>query len=307
METSHALIHFVGILAFMTAPQSETTRAARPQLARTQFVPPRVVAVLPRIERVEHANPGMAQTARVKNPSQPAPIDWLAGVENHAAILAFKETDEPVVTGWTKNHLWTSPDGEEWSYIKLNGERITFQTGAYNPPTSMANLALPHITEALDTPNRALVAGYKPPAYSLAAAVIEIPGGALRPCASAADGVNGRIDTEVTLATSGPLKISGGSGKSLTLLGNATLFIGNLPLSYGMHTANDHYSLDHYKAYCAMVSGATRCNLKEVEASIPVCGENQMRLPNGVDPPRTISPPTPMNLATFECSNSQWP
>ncbi len=303
MSTTSALIHFVGILAFMTGPQSDTTGTARLQSTRNQFVP-RVVAVLPRMERADIAQ---TQTARVKNLSQPATIDWLAGLENHTAFLAFKETDEPVVTGWTKEHLWTSPDGEEWSYIKLNGEHITFQTGAYNPPTSMTNLTLPHITAALDKPNRELVAGYKPPAYSAAAAVIELPGGALVPCSSKADGVSGRLDTEIILATNGALKIYGGSNKSLTLLPFATVFVGNLPDSYGRHAANAHYGRDHYKAYCAMASGATRCGLQKVEASPPVCGENHMRLANNATPVRTVDVPAPFNLNTFECSNSQWP
>ena len=252
-----AIIHFVGLITFMTLPRGAQS---------------------------------IAQMA--------------ANVETHIAVIAFPQSDYiDAESTWKATELWrsTSSPPDIWLHVRMSGEYITFETGAANP--RIEKIGLPRVADLVGGGNRDLLPGYKPP-FKSAAAVVELPGGVLRPCRSNAQGVTDRTDTEVTIKNSGKLKIVAGN-KVLTLNGNAKLYIANVPPKYASRESLADGGAHHF-SYCAMVNGATVCNPPRVSKGTDPCTFNDLVMPgSGATTPVKI--PEIFYLTSFECSNTQWP
>jgi len=274
---AQALIHFVGIVAFTRQPAvlPDYANQARFAAVRTiDAVPVRlvgpVVAILP-----------------------PVP----SSMPKHTAMIAFYSCDYLGSTAWNPIDLAR----DEMLYVPLNErEHVTFQTGVNNPSLTIP-AGLPHI------PGTDLKAGYKPPGYAMASAVIEFPGGrSMSACHSRR--ATRRVDTEIVLDNNGALIIAAGS-KRLKLKGSATLYIANVPLGYAEHPYTDS-GLDHdFIAYCAMsATENVACQPSPMNPSLAQCafGTDALKVgwTAGHPPP---PPPEPNFLTGFECSNTQFP
>jgi hypothetical protein len=307
VTAGQALLHFVGLCVFTTQPIS-TYQTANLPLAR-MAVPAtsrsEVVVLLPKVGSgtMPHM-PDMPATARTSASTRvryvvPTPVPQTPVVEPHTALIAFRTRDLHVraSTGFAIEDLGRSG----FSYVKLNGEHITFQANGSNQAISLGK-ALPHIKDVWNA-NSDFIPGYKPPLYSAAAAVLEIPAGTLNVCTGNTDS-HSRIDTEVTLNNDGVLVIYAGPTKKITLDGNALVIIANVPLLYatGQEAANNG---PHYWAYCAMEAGTVNgCVAPRSTATDPIhrCQDPTMRT---ADDQQEL-PPQVM-LVSFECSNTQFP
>jgi len=147
---------------------------------------------------------------------------------------------------------------------------------------------------------------YRPPSYLGAAAVFNVPVGELHVCQSQAVGVAGRYDTELRLNSSGTITFRTNS-KKLTLKVDNVIYVVNVPPLYARTHALDHQPESHYVVYCRMVGiddGACSAAPKDA-CTACACSENAQR--RRATHVRDLSPPRIAELASFECSNTQYP
>jgi hypothetical protein len=252
-------------------------------------------------------------------------------VEDHVAVLIFETSSYINSPNWPRTVLPKKVANEpEYSYVLLDGDRVTFVTsGGNNPPATTANLSLPHLTQVCPATAK-LRPDYVPP-YSGVAAVFNIPEGVLESCRSTANEppYGRRVDTKVTLETSGVFIISASTMKMTKELrlrpdaaGRVRVAVANVPAKFlfGTYTPTPTGQVDgvpHVHAYYAMVGNGSACSmtltqwfdahpelvLGDCAASTRFAGHLGKPVPVELVPPSLQSPAA----FNFECSNTQWP
>jgi hypothetical protein len=319
------VIQFIGLFVFTTlttggnATGRTALQASNPNISQTV-----VVAIAPSVigdpllqRSTTTAAPrknAIAQETKATTAQTGSHGDF---VEAHKTMIVYRPQDlvpSSPVTGWTTTKLKQN-DPEDWHYVVLSGEQITFVADMANvdiDANSLKFLPLRHLGPTQ------LLSAYTPSGqYSRAAAVFTIPKGILSVCSHGAspEGLQSRVDTRLTLQVSSTLTIQGPGNKSITLWAGAPVFIGNVPLAFatsGTVSANAH---EHYKVYCEMVAAPT-CTWppdplkpEQLASSIHDCGlgvvyrksaghQRGPTLPSFVEPNQ---------MNDFACSNTQWP
>jgi hypothetical protein len=300
-----AVVHFVGIIMLTQSIQPAPPGTAS-KLRAAANEP--VVAIMPMIP------PPTAQ-----NPNQRFIVAAPTSVEPHTAILMFEPCDLVSSAGWEIKRL-----NDDFVYVELNHDAITFGTGRANPIASLAGLPVPHSGGTLQ-------GDYKPPQYRGAAAVLTIPNGKLRSCMAQPvnrlnQSIDRRRDTELYLETDGALTISA-PPKRLVVKGDSRVVFGNIPTSSLTaittgHAVDPHLnamSRPHYIVYCQMTGteGTTGCmpapascpppngSKRPVTDGCLPCGDNTLVQIDLNARPHKLEPP--LGMTSWECSNSQYP
>lgn len=316
-----ALIQFIGLVTFTTQLlplDTHSTRVSGTAAAKVaSFRERQLVAIMPRVgpppptqgtgikqvargraNATEVHTGAVARAARVHE-GHVATAGGPQLVEDHTAMIAFNVNDLISVNGWVVKQLH-----DDFRYIELNGEQLSFVTNAANPRVN-TSLRLGRV------PGSALKPQFRPPAYGGAAAVVSIPNGTMDSCKST---FNGRMDTQLSLDNKGTLTIQA-SGKSLIVDGNAAVVIANVPLLWATsQVPSGGTTAAHYHVYCAM-TGTFPCDFNPMkppaDPTIPNCANNLMKVipasnPSGPTPRPQVVPGI---FAAFDvfCSNTQWP
>jgi len=309
---AQAVIHFVGLMVFTTqfvAPDVSLLRTTDSVSVKSKS---QVVAILPRVGRTVipfHDERAKQMIARSAPTEAPVPTEE---VEPHAAWIIFEDWTLINQEGWNVRPLGNDPASNAFDYVELDRDQVSFVADRPNPPARVP-AALPHTGGSLK-------AEYAPPAYPAAAAVFNIPVGAITICRSNAVGVSGRVDTELRLNNSGTITITSGK-KKLTLDTNGVVYVVNVPPAYARSHDLTHQARNHYLIYCRMVGTADNvCSAGFLRMDGPClsCSENQQLPPPPGGGSKTgevntrarqkyVPPPTPVRLASFECSNTQYP
>lgn len=318
-----ATIHFIGLCLFTTVASTDAKlHVVLPRIQSTgiDFTATASANVLGRSQMHQ-------QSGRFGAAVQPRFTPALAGVENHTAFLAFKDSDLVHVMGWTPQPL---PHQPGYKYIVLDGEAISFYTSAQNAATAGIPPGLP---SAKCCNAQTIRTAFKAADRSGNAAVFRIPNGTVKTCtAQPAGGNDGskRIDTKVALANTGAVVVLGETkqqtARSLILKGNATLYVANLPSQWVANATyqHQHNSPSHYRVYPAMFEhpqGTNACPIKDPvdpPSLPPACGSSAFRF--GDSPPpqqQQQQQQQQMKLAAAgaqgtvainsDCSNSSWP
>lgn len=310
------VIHFLGLCVWTQSIFSPATATARLATQSAIQTGP-AVAIMPLVPLpsgglIARAQPAPPQAfARVGGGGVVvSPTVGHTEVEPHKAVIVFRGSDLISSHGWDINHL-----NDDFLYIELNHDRITFSATGQNGPASLAGQQLYHIPGTL-------LADYGPPGYAAAAAVFTVPSGTLKACASGAPGTDGqRRDMELTLKNSGSVSINSGS-KILTLKEGSTAYAANAPLpqlaQHQYNTDPTHPSMNHYLVYCWMTGatsancqppvpgandhGCTSCSHNENLPPPPGGGNNQ----HTANAYKIITPESTLSTS-FECSNTMWP
>lgn len=279
---------------------------------------PGVDVVLPRVQSL-HATPHTAtarQAVTVKHQTHMM-------IDDHAAILAFPTyvlLSDPN-PGW--NVLPLKPVND-YSYVALDGEHLQLIVNGQNAVATVPN-KLPRISHGCGGDSTArgssrgrfppppLTAGYQPPHYSQAAAVLRIAAGSVDACTANVNGdKRGRVDTRVSLNNDGTVILKAtknGVSRQLTFDGDSLLILANVPkrwLDGNPYTAlND---LGHFEAYYTMLDPNRRagCRRQPPPDSLPSCGETALR-PMGGKTETPVTLPEPLRFMTYDCSNSSYP
>ncbi|HYI11862.1 MAG TPA: hypothetical protein VEK57_22590 [Thermoanaerobaculia bacterium] len=221
---------------------------------------------------------------------------------SHTAILVFRTADRVEKgTSWCSKPL---PAVSGYSYVQLNGERIWLIVNGSNSLAAIPP-ALPHLTTNCPS-MQMLRPGYQPPDYESAAAVLSIPRGVMRACRAIAQGVQGRIDTRVTLNNNGNFRVVAGNRKVLTLKDDSMLMVVNAPTAWVEGSKGPTLKhVSHANAYFAMaVEQSAQCSLG---APGPVSDCIVAFAPVPGSPAVPHFPAIPLPFKTYECSNTQWP
>jgi hypothetical protein len=309
-------IHTVGIVLFSSqVPNDCGLKALVPLVAYTNpYTDPRIARAASSSFQAGSSAKMATTPARWDHPIGPAPH-----VEDHVALLVFPATEYITNTNWSTPI--TLPGDPTYKYVKLDGERIRFETGLPNQASSLANLKLPSL-HALCPSMHSLNANFQPP-YFGAAAVFDLPQGNVNACLIP----NKRIDTEIGLQSSGILTISASTmrvRKEIQLKpdssGTIKLIVANVPVSCltnGYCSAPNPSAINgvsHVHAYYAMGDGQMAgMNITDWVSSANQMPTNQcvVSIPNaaggfGMAGKTKNGNPDPMG-ADFECSNSAWP
>lgn len=245
-------------------------------------------------------------------------------VESHAAILVFKDADRVNHENQWPSHEFKPSPG--YSYVTLKGERIRFIVNGANAPAKIP-AELPHLKESCARMEE-LSEGYQPPAYGAATAVVLLPKGNASACRTTSD-VNGRIDTRVKMVNTGNFQVAA-CNKIITLRDRAVVSIVNAPTAW-IEGAKSTLasSFPHFNAYFAMAPPPSALEPRKTctlfrPAKVDTCTPLDLYGPFKPDAPVAIhhliaaaAPPVPPDtpdprrhgvpMATFECSNTQWP
>lgn len=335
------IIHFVGLVLFSSqVPNDCGVKVILPQVVYSDLsARPDTSTPIQGIPKAT-VDPSTSNKPTAPKTVGFVPIAQAHHVEDHVALLVFPAAEYIPGTSWgtQPTALGTTP----YLYVKLDGERIRFNSGALNQAADIDNLELPGL-RTLCPSARSLNANFQPP-YRGAAAVFDLPEGKVNACIPGP-----RFDTEVTLDTNGQLIISASTIKTQKEIrlqpagGTFELIVANVPVSC---LANGHCSapgpsaldnVTHVHAYYAMGNGQADSNDNEsiaqwivqksqladppvpsnpcVITDIPAAaggfgmagilqnpGGSRMATPTHVNPP-----PDPDRMTDFECSNSKWP
>jgi hypothetical protein len=299
------VIEFIGLFVFTTLTTGVTMTQRVSLQASSNISHSAIVAVAPRVL----GDPRRQIAAPASGAQKPGARAVLTSsshdgsfVEEHTAMIVYREQDKISVTGWTAQKLKPT---EDWNYVVLSGEQITFAADARNDDIradSLQTLPLIHLRNTL-APAYTASGG-----YTKAAGVFTMPKGTLSTCPHDGNGMPPRIDTRLTLHTLQQLTISGPGIKKITLKAGAPVFIGNIPLTFatsGVVTPSAH---EHYKVYCEMV-GAPACTWPltvlgpEQRNTFTDCGDGPFRMKASTRPPFARS----SDANDYACSNTQWP
>lgn len=316
------VIQFIGLIVFttLTTGGNATGRTAL-QVSNPNISHTVVVAIAPSVIGDPFMQRSTA-TAPRKNVQETKETNVQTGshgkfVEAHTAMLVYRPQDlasSSSLTGWTATKLKQN-DPDDWHYVVLSGEQITFVADIDNvdiDANALKFLPLRHIGPTQ------LLSAYTPSGhYSRAAGVFTIPKGTLSVCSHGAspDGFHSRVDTRLTLQVSSTLTIQGPGNKSITLMAGSPIFVVNVPLAFATSGTLSPDAHDHYKVYCEMV-GAPTCkwppdDLKpeQLTGSINDCGLGVVFRQRAGHPrvPTVPSFAEPNQLNDFACSNTQWP
>jgi len=311
---AQAVIHFVGLVMFTTQllGPNMTLRTTNAANVHTQS---QVVAILPRVGRtaIPFPNQRAKQALTKSTPTESATPEV---VEPHVAWIIFQDWTLINQHGWNVKPLSKDPAAANvFDYVELNGDQVSFVVDRPNPQATVPT-ALPHTGGTLK-------AEYAPPAPSADAAVFNIPVGDIKICQSQADGVAGRVDTELRLNNSGTITIRSGT-KTLTLDTNGVVYVVNVPPAYAVWHDLNHTARNHYLIYCRMVGKddsacsaeflhtteqcGTECGCSEnAQLPPPPDGDSHTGTRKSAARGKYVPPPAPARLASFECSNTQYP
>ena len=289
---STAIIQFIGIVLFSTGIQRD----------------PGVHAILPRITHtphVEHAiNKGDLHAMTSSDPDT---------VQDHVAVVLYRTKDViDKSKGWSVSNKTLSGG---WEFVQLDGDQLQFFTTERNPePKIPAGLPLamaPNsvcLTEAKEPVQ--LSEAFQAPNYKGAAGVVNIPFGTLQACTARSGGDNGRVDTSLLLKTDGLLVIGAknpieNKGKTITLTGNAIVYVANIPPHY-LFTGKMEppTGQPHWMAYTAMLD--TTCVAPpETVVADETCDLTPI---NAAWKEAQANPPsTQWKIFDSSCTNTQWP
>jgi len=309
------------------APEPPTPQPPAPKLQelKPQAAPPPIAAPPPH----QHAAPATSLATRYSVPRVQR------HVEDHVALLLFPNESYVADVNWKPQSDAVNNPG--YSFVRLDKERIRFQTDIPNTATSLQNLRLPRMQkDCCKTMN--LDKNYLPP-YKGAAAVVDIAQGDVNACQVGSIYGRNRLDTEIALkSNNGLLTIAatiGTATKEIRLKPNSSgridVIVANVPASYlkNQFDPKPETALDgvpHYHTYYDMGGATTAtCNLSLLDwwsihqndqPSIQSCSLTKypkMLGTQSVDNNPTLSaqarggpPPSPTSF-NFECSNTQWP
>lgn len=256
MDATQAVIHFIGLVLFSTQVAND----------------PGLHAILPTIQHTvsnpdptDHQNHQMQFSLARRSPAHatpagPAPAAVPANIEPHMSLLIFHKDLVPnnAPQQWNPSTIlskWPNATAlTDYRYVELAGEHITFLVDAPNNPpatlpTNMPKFSCPNTTAPGLTPD------YQWP-YSKAAAVVDIPEGALSVC-RVTKVADGRIDTRLVLNTGGTLTVyaqKAGVIKTLVLktTGTPTIYVANVPPPRVDLTDKPNGDA-HYYAYFKMI------------------------------------------------------
>jgi len=308
--TTHVITHvitlrLIGITLFVMPQPSVISTVAIRQQSSPAPVP--FVAIMPNIP--SHIMLGENPTLKVSTAAHASGSSPLNGdIEPHQAFLIFKDQDLQDVKGWEVMRL---EDG--YLAIPLHGEHLTLAGNSSNPPVT-GNVNLGHITDpANPIPLRP---EYRPPAYSDAAAVFEMPTGTLRTCAKTPGDPNTRIDVELDLTNDGSFTFRSGD-KTLTVRGDAIVVAANAPFAYLKDPKTYHNEMvAHNEAYCRMLTSGqcwagvhslTRINLSSTGDGSGCKDQSGFRTNSNQSSRLPAVPPQINEIMNSECSNSRWP
>lgn len=293
---STAIIQFIGIVLFSTAIQKD----------------PGVHAILPRVGEHVHSeqviNKGELQGPVDENP---------AGVEHHVAVILYRTRD--VISkskGWSVSNKTLSGG---WEFVELDGDQLQFFSTERNPEPKLPRdlpLAIAPGTRCMTEATEAvhLTDAFQAPNYKGAAAVVNIPFGILQACSAHSrtsnSNSNNRIDTTLLLKTDGLLVVGAknpveGKGKSITLTGNAIVYVANIPPHYLFTGEAQPPSGDpHWMAYTAMLD-TTCVGPPESTVAEQTCDLSAI---NAAWKDAQLNPPSPQwKIFDSSCTNTQWP
>src|SRR6185436_5118700 len=143
--------------------------------------------------------------------------------------------------------------------VTLNGDQLRFIVNGKNQRAAVP-AELPHLVTANCPAMQTLKAGYRPPSYPSASAVLILPEGKLAACQADAPNVKGRIDTRAALVNEGDFSVTA-EGKSITFRDNALVAIANVPTVWLEGSTELLSSAAHSHVYFAMAEGASQCTL----------------------------------------------
>jgi hypothetical protein len=319
-------IHFVGLALFsQMVPNDCGLKVILPQVAYSDPRTPMSASMQmqPAAPRPAPA-PAPPQSGNLIAPGNlvPVPIGQVHHVEDHVALLVFPAAGYLPTSNW--GTPTTLPGDSSYLYVKLNGERIRFESGIPNQGL-VTNLKLPPL-QGYCPSLTSLNARFQPP-YDGAAAVFDLPQGNVGGCNYAGK----RIDTEVALQSSGFLTISASTTrvrKEIRLkpvAGSLNLIVANVPVSCLTPTgcAQPNPSalngVSHVHAYYEMGEGSTASCMSVTDwisnhsalvahnscvmSSLPGAAGG-ISLP---DAKRNNGVLSAVQGDNFECSNSAWP
>jgi hypothetical protein len=293
MET---VIQFIGLCLFTAAVSNE----------------PGVHVIMPRVAAPKSALASLNPTISALN------------VEEHTVIIAFRKS--AYVPGkWKPSVLKGTPADDQFLYIVLNGERVTFSAKGFNAPldpkgAELRDLGLPHVRDCACKSQKARMKSlrkeYRWP-YLGSAAVADLTFGRFDTCYATNQAESGRrridtrlfvnLDEHVLTITVKPLV--GGAKKAITLRDPDLVVVANIPKRWvnGDHSIDVTHNLAHYAVYYAMGDGDSKyCSALE-NCDGPKTTEscrNPEFLPKHPDP----TPPTPVpNSAFHRMSAAQAP
>lgn len=320
-------IQFIGLFVFMTlTPDGNATGRMALGATSSNISHSIVVAIAPRVSgdpRFQRPAPTTARNRMITQTTKAA-VEHTnshgAIIEDHSTIMCFHHADlDPFfpVKGWTPVPLKPNDplNPNDWYYVELSGEQITFVTDMANPDIDTKSLkALPirHLGHTLKPEYTA--SGN----YAGDAGVFTITQGTLSVCSphkESPDGLPSRTDTKLTLQIDQDLIIRGSGNKSITLMPGASLFVATIPMLFaktGILTPNAPH---HYKEYCQMV-GDTVCQWPPAALAaeqrgyqVSDCGDGIAFRQRAGHTERTLPPfVVPGNeMSDYACSNTQWP
>jgi hypothetical protein len=237
-------------------------------------------------------------------------ISTLVPVEDHSAIILFRETDLRTLSGWEARVYEPDP---AFRYVCLGGETVTLHTTRRPKAVTLerTNLRLPHLIPCCERMRK------QAPKKRLADATIAINQGILNSCAVTPTHEEPieRTDTWLAIentetltirATKSRTKTRPRSVKTLVFNGNANVFVSNLP----SHMVQDHEhdstatlhdpGTPHYEAYYSLLSHDARCSRNRGFADRPELIACHMKAPK-------LHFAATAEAVSSECSNSQWP
>lgn len=290
MDTTTAIIQFIGIVLFSSSIPND----------------PGVHAILPRIgsDHGMHISMGDTKLPRESDPSQ---------VEDHVAVVIYRNEDLLSDSGRWKT---TGRLDNGWRYVELDGEHVEFLTNQRNgEPRIPAELPRPVPSEScLQVAGKpaTLKDEFQGPNYKGAVAVFDIPFGTLDTCAAVTPSEAERIDTALLLRTKGVVVVAAKkttelAAKTLTLDGDAVVFVANVPPHYLLKgvPSPESQGAAHWEAYNAMLDTqcpgrpepprvTKPCNLSAISTAWKIASDRK-------------TAPEVIRIVDSGCSNTQWP
>jgi len=174
--------------------------------------------------------------------------------EHHSALIAFPKA-AVLYCNWAGRKPLGASSNSTTAYdqIDLNGDKVVFDTlGTPDGVPSPTTIALPRLQNPTSTD---LTTPFKPPSFSGAAGVIEIPKGTLLAC----QGKNDRIDALLKLNTAGTIVIRTLDGTKQVILdatkfGDDRIYVANVPDNYANTGGLAAPITDHWHVYYMMTT-----------------------------------------------------
>ena len=236
-------------------------------------------------------------------------------VEDHEAVLIFRTDSYVSGSTWGKPIPVPKIKGQtgSYEYVKLNGDRVRFDSGIDNQGLDFDRPQLPPLV-ALCPAMTTLDRRFEPP-YNGAAAVFDLPQGSVKAC-----NAGSRIDTEVKFNGDDTFVVSASTmriTKELRLRplgGKVELIVANVPVNCLRNgvceppSATAMNGMSHVNVYYGMVSKSTSCN-KTIADWVATTTEVPSALCSIVLPLAAGGPVRDgrTEMTDLECSNSRFP